>query len=60
MPSDAKDILKSLQKGNLPSLKSQPDSSSTKSTSGLDISQRGLDRSTFGLQVREDSKQKKK
>ena len=47
MSEEAKKIISSIDKGVLPPLKSQPKNTS----SGLEVSKRGLDRTTFGLQT---------
>ena len=47
MSEEAKKIISSVNKGVLPPLKSQPKNTS----SGLEVSKRGLDRTTFGLQT---------
>ena len=47
MSEEAKKIIASVDKGVLPPLKVQPKNTS----SGLDVSKRGLDRTTFGLQT---------
>ena len=51
MSDEAKNVIKSLQNGTLPPLKTQPTSTTTNSH-GIDNSQRsGLDATKFGLQT---------
>ena len=47
MSDEAKNIIASVEKGILPPLKTQPKNTS----SGIETSKRGLDRTTFGLQT---------
>lgn len=47
MSDKANEILKSLQNGSLPNLKTNTNSTNA----GVDTSQRGIDRTTFGLQT---------
>ncbi len=54
MSDEAKEILNTIKNGNLPPLNTPPSNSPT-SGLGIEISQRGLDRTTFGLQTFNES-----
>ena len=48
--NNAKDIVNALQKGELPPLSAQSVDNSTVEGIGIEISQRGLGKTTFGLE----------
>lgn len=59
--NNAKDIANALAKGELPPLSAQPFNNSTAEGIGIEISQRGLGKTTFGLQrINEGVEPKKK
>ena len=50
MSEETKKIISAVKQGHLPPLYQSSDSLSNSSTNGIENSQRGLDRTTFGLQ----------